>query len=91
MEPTTIIRKPIITEKATAQMEANRYAFEIDRRADKPAVKRAVESLYGVRVLSVATQLRKGKRRRYRYGWVEKPSVKRAIVKVHPDDKIDLF
>ncbi|MCZ6612085.1 MAG: 50S ribosomal protein L23, partial [Planctomycetota bacterium] len=44
MEPTTIIKKPMITEKATfASSEFNRYAFHVERRATKPQIKRAIE------------------------------------------------
>ena len=91
MEPTTIIRRPLITEKSTAATEHNRVAFEVDSRATKTDIRKAVEKLYSVRVLSVATMNRRGERKRYRYGAVELPTVKRAIVKVHPEDKIELF
>ena len=92
MEATTIIRKPIVTEKATIDSnEFNRFTFEIDRRATKAQVKRAVEEIYNVRVLSVATQRRKGESRRMKYGWTTTGSIKRAIVKVHAEDSIQLF
>ena len=92
MDATTIIRKPIVTEKATFDSnEFNRFTFEIDRRATKAQVKRAVEEIYNVRVLSVATQRRKGEMRRMKYGWTTTGSIKRAIVKVHAEDTIQLF
>jgi large subunit ribosomal protein L23 len=92
MEATTIIRKPIVTEKATIDSnEFNRFTFEIDRRATKAQVKRAVEEIYNVRVLSVATQRRKGETRRMKYGWTTTGTIKRAIVKVHAEDSIQLF
>jgi large subunit ribosomal protein L23 len=92
MEPTTIIRKPLITEKTTfAAGVTNRYAFQVDPRADKGQIKRAVESIYGVRVLAVATQNRVGKVRRTKYGYVKSSPTKRALVKIHPDDRIELF
>lgn len=92
MESTTIIRKPIITEKATIDSnEFNRVTFEVDKRATKPQIKRAVEELYKVRVVEVATQLRKGEVRRMKYGYSKSGSIKRAIVKVHPEDSIQLF
>jgi len=92
MEATTIIRRPLITEKTTfASSEFNRYSFEVDRRATKPQIKRAVEELYSVRVVSVATQHRKGQLRRSKYGYWRSKAIKRAIVKLHPDDRIDLF
>jgi large subunit ribosomal protein L23 len=91
MEPTQVIRKPLITEKSTWLSEGNRYAFLVERDATKPQIRRAVESLYGVRVLGVNTQVRAGKLRRYRHGIVQLAPTKRAIVKVHPEDKIELF
>ena len=92
MDATTIIRRPLITEKVTFQSnDQNRYTFEVDRRATKPQIKTAIEALYDVRVLSVATQNRKGQLRRSRYGFWRSRDMKRAIVKVHPDDRIELF
>jgi large subunit ribosomal protein L23 len=92
MEPTTVVQRPIITERATyASAELNRYTFEVDKRASKDQIKRAVEQLYKVRVLGVATQTRQGKTRRYRYGLISTAPTKRAIVKVHPEDRIELF
>ena len=92
MEPTVVIRKPLITEKATfASADANRYAFQVDTRATKPQIRKAVEALYGVRVVSVSTQNRVGKSRRYKYGYIRTAPTKRAVVKIHPDDRIELF
>jgi large subunit ribosomal protein L23 len=92
METTTVLKRPLITEKSTFESsELNRYAFEVDRRATKPQIRQAVEELYGVRVLSVATQNRKGQLRRNRFGYWRSRNLKRAIVKVHPDDRIEWF
>jgi len=92
MEVTTIIKKPLVTEKTTFNATANnRYAFEVDQRASKGQIKRAVEDIYGVRVLSVATQVRKGRMRRNRMGWFRVGSEKRAVVKLHAEDRIELF
>ena len=92
MLATEIIVKPLITEKATFQSQTwNRYAFEVSRKATKPQIKRAVEELYSVRVLDVSTQIRKGQMRRNRYGFWKTKDMKRAMVKIHPDDRIELF
>ena len=92
MESTTIIRRPLVTEKSTfASSELNRYAFEVDSRATKPPIKRAVEDLYGVRVLRVATQNRKGQLRRNKFGQWRAKKMKQAVVKIHAEDKIELF
>ena len=92
MLATEIIVKPLITEKATfASTEFNRYSFAVDRRASKDQIKRAIEELYTVRVLGVATMTRKGQMKRNRFGYWKSRDLKRAIVKVHPDDRIELF
>lgn len=92
MKPTTVIRKPLITEKNTfLSAELNQYGFEVDPRATKDQIKAAVQELYGVRVLEVGTQNRKGRQKRNRFGRFHVGQHKRAVVKVHPEDKIDLF
>jgi large subunit ribosomal protein L23 len=92
MNDTTIIRRPLVTEKNTfVATEFNRYGFEVAPGATKEQIKRAVEALYDVRVLSVATQKRKGRTRRTRFGAFQKGRRKQAVVRVHPDDKIELF
>ncbi|MCB9837949.1 MAG: 50S ribosomal protein L23 [Phycisphaeraceae bacterium] len=90
--PTHIIKKPLLTEKGTfASSEFNRHCFLVDRLARKDAIKAAVEELYGVRVIDVATQNRKGKRKRTRFGWVVESTTKKATVKIHPEDTIELL
>ncbi len=92
MLSTDVIRKPLITEKTTwASSAHNRYAFEIHSNAEKPDVRRAIQDLYGVRVLNVAIQNRKGQMRRNRNGTWKTRDIKRAIVKVHAEDRIELF
>ena len=92
MEVTTVIKKPLVTEKSTFGVSAdNRYVFEVDKRADKGQIKRAVEDIYGVRVLSVATQVRKGRMKRNRMGWFRVGNQKQSVVKLHAEDRIELF
>ena len=92
MHPSTVIKKPIVTERSTAAMaDENRYTFLVDRRANKTDVKRAIESLYGVSVLGVTTQVRKSRERRMRYGYVQAPPSKKAIVRLAEGQTIDLF
>lgn len=91
-QPHYILRKPLLTEKSTAEMEAaNVYTFEVDRRATKDEIKAAIESAYGVKVEKVNTQVRKGGSRRFRYGKVAENSWKRAAVKVVEGQSIELF
>ena len=92
MEATRVIRKPLVTEKSTyMSTEHNRYSFAVDRRATKPQIRKAIEELYSVRVVSVATQTRPGKTRRGKYGLITSAPTKRAIVKIHAEDRIELF
>ncbi len=92
MDPIHIIVRPIVTEKATwGAGHHNRHAFEVSRTASKTEIKYAVESLYKVRVVGVATQNRHIRARAYKYGVVEGKVWKRAVVKIHPEDKIELF
>ena len=92
----TIIKKPIITEKATAQNEAGVFAFEVDRKANKVEIKNAVEKMYGVTVTGVRTATYGGGKSSVKYtnrGIVEQPSkvTKRAFVQVAAGETIDLF
>ncbi|MGP1272988.1 MAG: 50S ribosomal protein L23 [Phycisphaerales bacterium] len=91
MDAAYVIKKPILTEKSTAGMELGRYTFLVDRRATKTDVKNAVEQLYGVKVDGVTTQLRKGKLRRYRYGYSQEASTKKATVTLADGAAIELF
>ena len=92
MEAIHVIKKPVVTEKGTWGMnEQNRYVFQVDTRATKTDIRKAIEDLYKVKVAGVNTQTRKGKRRRVKTGWSEAKLTKLASVKLAEDDKIDLF
>ncbi len=86
-----LILKPIVTEKATRQMEENKYVFDVLPRATKPEIKAAIESLFDVSVTGVNTlKLPRKKRRVGRYiGY--KAQYKRAIVTLKEGDEITLF
>jgi len=91
-DPTQIIKRPLITEKCTWESEArNRYSFVVHSKANKKQIGAAIAAIYEVRVESVATQIRKGKYRRTRFGPAKTKDWKKATVLLHPDDKIDLF
>ena len=92
MEAAYVIKKPLLTEKSTFEMnEFGKYTFEVDRSASKDEIKDAVESLYGVTVVQVWTQNRKGKNRRLRYGWVKDGLTKKATVALKEGNVIELF
>ncbi|GAB5419370.1 MAG: 50S ribosomal protein L23 [Crocinitomicaceae bacterium] len=93
----TIIKKPIITEKATTQSEVeNRFTFEVAPSANKIEIKNAVENMYGVQVTEVRTMNYGGGKPSTKYtnrGIVEQPSRrwKKAVVTVADGETIDLF
>ncbi len=92
VEPVYIIKRPILTEKSTyLSGEMKQYAFEVSPDASKTEIKQAIQQLYKVRVLGVNTQVRKGKFRRMRYGLTQEPTTKKATIRVHRDDVIELF
>jgi large subunit ribosomal protein L23 len=75
-----LIRRPIVTEKATFLMEQNKYTFEVAPKATKPEIKAAIEQLFKVKVLAVNTQKPPRKKRRVGKFIGYKPLYKRAIV-----------
>jgi len=92
MEAIHVIKTPLVTEKSTfSSNEHNRYAFLVASEATKTEIKKAIESLYSVRVVGVSTNNRRSRDRRLRYGYVPGKVTKRAIVRIHPDDRIELF
>ena len=92
LEPHQVLIKPAVTEKAMFQAtELNQYTFKVNINADKNDIKAAVEKLFEVKVTGVSTQIRKGKPRRYKFTYGRTKDWKKAIVTLHPDDKIDFF
>lgn len=92
LEPYQVLTRPIVTEKGFDLAEKqNIYSFEVNKLASKEDIKAAVETLFDVKVLEVNVQNRKGKKRRTRRGFGEQRSWKKALVKLHPDSRIDYF
>jgi len=92
LEAHMIIRRPLVTEKGVHASEAlNAYAFEVHPQATKVDIKKAVEELWEVRVVAVRTQSRTGKPRRARSAMGRTRNWKKAIVKLHEDDRISFF
>jgi large subunit ribosomal protein L23 len=92
LEPHQIILRPLVTEKGTHQFtHHNAYPFEVNPWATKDMIKAAVQELFGVRVLKVRTQNRLGKTKRYRMREGKLPNWKKAIVTLHPEDRIEFF
>jgi len=88
----SILKRPTITEKSTAAIEhQNAYVFQVDPRANKLEIKRAVEELFKVKVLKVNTRRRRGKSKRM--GWItgSTQSYKEAIITLQAGDKIEVY
>ena len=85
-----VIRKPVITEKATLASESGAVVFEVAIDANKPRIKEAVESLFGVRVKAVNTSITKGKQKRFRGVKGTRKDVKKAYVTLEEGNTIDV-
>lgn len=86
-----IIRKPLITEKATIALENNQYTFEVAPKATKPQIKSAIEELFEVKVTGISTQNPPRKRRRVGQFIGHRATYKRATVTLAEGDSITLF
>jgi large subunit ribosomal protein L23 len=85
-----IIIAPVITEKATMASEHNKVTFKVRKTATKPQIKEAVEKLFDVKVKSVNTLIREGKRKAFRNTRGQQSDVKRAIVTLEEGHRIDV-
>ena len=85
-----VIRKPIITEKATMASENGAVVFEVAIEANKPQIKEAVEGLFGVKVKAVNTTITKGKTKRFRGQPGKRKDVKKAYVTLEEGNTIDV-
>lgn len=85
----SIIRAPLITEKATGLSELNQVAFRVAIDASKPEIKAAVEGLFGVKVLGVNTLVQKGKTKRFKGRPGVRSDVKKAFVQLAAGKSID--
>ncbi|MBA4495890.1 50S ribosomal protein L23 [Paenactinomyces guangxiensis] len=91
-DPRDIIRRPIVTEASTDLMEEGKYVFEVDVRANKVEIKKAIEEIFGVKVEKVNTMRVPGKQKRYGRYTGRTPERKKAIVKLDKDSKpIEVF
>jgi large subunit ribosomal protein L23 len=92
MDAQDIIKRPLHTEKSVEDItDNNRYHFEVDARATKTDVRRAVEELFpDVRVLDVNTLWMRGKQKRRRWTVSRTPDRKKAIVRLREGDAIDM-
>ena len=86
-----VILAPVVSEKSYALIDEGRYTFLVHPTANKTEIKQAVESIFGVKVDSVNTMNRKGKRKRFGLKYGQRKDTKRAIVTLREGDTIDIF
>jgi large subunit ribosomal protein L23 len=90
-DPRDVILAPVVSEKSYGLLDANTYTFIVHPDSNKTEIKEAIQAIFSVRVTSVNTLNRKGKRKRTRQVVGVRKSTKRAMVTLHPDDKIEIF
>ena len=91
-DPRDILLAPVVSEKSYGLLEERQYTFVVAPHANKTEIKIAVEKVFGVKVLSVNTLNRPGKRKRTRTGYGKRKDTKRAIVTISPESReIDVF
>ena len=88
--PHDVIIKPVVSEKAYNLIDHGQYTFVVAPDANKVEIKSAIEEIFKVKVASVNTQNREGKRVRTRTGWGKRNDTKRAIV-TFKEGSIDVF
>jgi large subunit ribosomal protein L23 len=90
-DPRDIIIAPVISEKSYGLLDQNWYTFLVRPDANKTTIKIAIEQIFNVRVITVNTSSREGKRKRTRTGWGRRKATKRALVKLADGDRIEAF
>ncbi|MFM8274555.1 MAG: 50S ribosomal protein L23 [Gemmata sp.] len=92
LRPYQVILRPLVTEKGTHQSTRyNAYAFQVNPLATKTQIKAAIQELFNVKVEAVRTQVREGKKRRFRQAMGQLPTWKKAVVTLNQEDKIEFF
>lgn len=87
-----VLRRPLVTEKGNVlRDEDNQYLFEVAMDATKQKIRDAVEKLFDVRVQGVRTVIVRGKMKRVGRHFGKRNNWKKAVVRLHQDDKIEIF
>ncbi|MDO4253961.1 MAG: 50S ribosomal protein L23 [Kocuria sp.] len=89
-DPRDVIIAPVVSEKAYGLIDQGQYTFFVATDANKIEIRQAVEAIFDVKVASVNTVNRDGKRKRTRFGWGQRNRTKRAIVTLS-EGTIDIF
>ena len=90
-DPRDVIVAPVVSEKSYSVLDQNWYTFTVHPDANKTQIKIAIQQIFDVRVLTVNTMNREGKRKRTRTGFGQRKSTKRAMVKLADGDRIEAF
>lgn len=90
-DPRDIIIAPVVSEKSYSVLDTNWYTFLVHPDANKTQIKIAIQQIFDVRVLTVNTANREGKRKRTRTGFGQRKATKRAMVKLADGDRIEAF
>jgi large subunit ribosomal protein L23 len=92
-DPRDVIIRPVVSEKSYASFDNNIYTFVVASDANKIEIRRAVETIFNVRVSNVNTINRKGKRKRNRRtgSWSTRSDERRALVSLVEGDRIEIF
>ncbi|HKU30335.1 MULTISPECIES: 50S ribosomal protein L23 [Arthrobacter] len=89
-DPRDVIIAPVVSEKSYGLIDEGKYTFLVDPRSNKTEIKLAVEKIFSVKVETINTINRAGKRKRTKFGWGQRKSTKRAIVTLK-EGTIDIF
>ncbi len=90
-DPRDVIIAPVVSEKSYALLDEGRYTFLVNPSSNKTEIKEAVQSIFQVKVDSVNTMNRKGKRKRFGLTYGKRKDTKRAIVTLAEGESIDIF
>jgi large subunit ribosomal protein L23 len=90
LDPRTVVRRPIVTEKSMRGTGINKYTFEVDTGSTKPVIRDAVQRLFSVRVTKVNVIRIPGRLRRRGQRYFRESGYRKAIVTLAAGDKIDL-
>ena len=92
LQPYQVVLRPLVTEKGMHRSQSfNQYTFEVNARATKEDIRRAVEDLFEVTVTKVRTQNYRGKPRRFRFKYGSTKNWKKAMVTLDKEDNIQFF
>ena len=88
--PHDVVIAPVVSEKSYGLIDEGKYTFLVDPRSNKSEIKNAVEAIFNVKVDSINTINRPGKRKRTKFGWGTRKDTKRAIITLK-EGSIDIF